>query len=400
MKALVLSGGGAKGAYQMGAWRALKELDQQFDIVTGTSIGAINGAMYVQGDFDKAYDFWYHLKAEQVINCDTKMLQKIVNADIKANDIKSVINFFTKTIEQQGLDISPMRQALRDYVDEDRVRNSALKFGIVTVSLSELKPVEISIDEIPYGQLHDYLLASANLPVFKMQRKQNKLYIDGGFFDNTPINLAKRLGATDFTVVDLKAIGFNRPVKDVNKRVISSVDDLGKLLEFTPGNIRKNLEQGYYDTLRSYRGYLGRKYYIEMPADTDVDYALAKFLNISDSAHRYLSQLMGVKDSDAQRFAMETLVPDLAKMLDLDKRASYTDIYIGLLEAIAQDIGLERFNLRTLAAFEAELRARYQNGNILPADISAFDRLISALKYLTDTDTIQFYNTVYEQIGR
>lgn len=398
MKALVLSGGGAKGAYQVGAWRALRALDQQFDVVTGTSIGAINGAMYVQGDFERAYDFWYNLKAEQVLNCDTEMLQKIVNADIKPNDIKSVIHFFTKTVEQQGLDISPMRQNLSEYIDEDRVRQSPIKFGIVTVSLSELKPVEISIDEIPYGQLHDYLLASANLPVFKMQRKHDKLYIDGGFFDNTPISLARRLGATDFTVIDLKAIGFNRPVRNVNRRVISSVDDLGKLLEFTSGNIRKNLEQGYCDTLRSYRGYLGRKYYIEAP--TDANYALAKFLNISDAAHRYLSQLMGVKDSDKKRFAMETLVPDLAKMLDLDKRASYADIYIGLLEQLAQDVGLERFELRTLATFEEELSAHYQSGNILPADISVFDRLISTLKYLTDTDTIKFYNTVYEQIGR
>ncbi|MBP3941474.1 MAG: patatin-like phospholipase family protein, partial [Christensenellaceae bacterium] len=48
-KAVVLSGGGARGAYQAGAWKALRELDYQFDIVTGTSVGALNAAMMASG---------------------------------------------------------------------------------------------------------------------------------------------------------------------------------------------------------------------------------------------------------------------------------------------------------------------------------------------------------------
>ena len=45
MKALVLSGGGAKGSYQLGVWKALRELNIKFDIITGTSVGALNGAL-------------------------------------------------------------------------------------------------------------------------------------------------------------------------------------------------------------------------------------------------------------------------------------------------------------------------------------------------------------------
>ena len=53
-RALVLSGGGAKGSYQYGVWKALRKLNIKFDIVTGTSIGAVNGAMIVLGDYKKA----------------------------------------------------------------------------------------------------------------------------------------------------------------------------------------------------------------------------------------------------------------------------------------------------------------------------------------------------------
>ena len=51
MRAVVLSGGGGKGAYQIGVWKALRKLNYDYKIVTGTSIGAINGLMMAQKSF-------------------------------------------------------------------------------------------------------------------------------------------------------------------------------------------------------------------------------------------------------------------------------------------------------------------------------------------------------------
>ena len=47
-RALVLSGGGGRGSYQIGVWKALRDLGIKFDIITGTSVGALNGALMVQ----------------------------------------------------------------------------------------------------------------------------------------------------------------------------------------------------------------------------------------------------------------------------------------------------------------------------------------------------------------
>ena len=60
MRAIVLSGGGSKGAYQMGVWAALKKLNIHYDIVTGTSVGALNAALMVQKTFYKGLFFWYN----------------------------------------------------------------------------------------------------------------------------------------------------------------------------------------------------------------------------------------------------------------------------------------------------------------------------------------------------
>jgi NTE family protein len=56
-RALVLCGGGSLGSYEVGVWKYLREKQMHFDIVTGTSIGSINGAMVVMDDFEKAEIF-------------------------------------------------------------------------------------------------------------------------------------------------------------------------------------------------------------------------------------------------------------------------------------------------------------------------------------------------------
>ncbi|MFR4798878.1 MAG: patatin-like phospholipase family protein, partial [Lentihominibacter sp.] len=60
--ALVLSGGGSRGAYEIGVWKALKTLGIQIDMVMGTSVGAINGAMIVQDDLNLAENLWLQLE--------------------------------------------------------------------------------------------------------------------------------------------------------------------------------------------------------------------------------------------------------------------------------------------------------------------------------------------------
>ena len=57
-RGIALSGGGTKGSYELGVWKALNELGIDYQIVTGTSIGSINGALMATGDYDRAYELW------------------------------------------------------------------------------------------------------------------------------------------------------------------------------------------------------------------------------------------------------------------------------------------------------------------------------------------------------
>ena len=53
-RAIVLCGGGSLGSYEIGVWKYIKKANISFDIVTGTSIGAINGALFAAGDYENA----------------------------------------------------------------------------------------------------------------------------------------------------------------------------------------------------------------------------------------------------------------------------------------------------------------------------------------------------------
>ncbi len=398
MKALVFGGGGARGAYQIGAWRALEELDRSFDIVTGTSVGALNAALYVQGDQAAAEQLWRQMTIDQIVKADNDILNRLVNYDIGGKDIKHIIDFFRQTIGQSGLDISPLKQMVNCYIDEQKLRQSSVKLGIVTFSLTDMKPLELSIDQIPQGQLADYLIASANLPVFKLERRQGKLMIDGGFYDNVPVNLAKKMGGTSFTVIDLKAMGFNRNSDDVEKLTIAPIDDLGGTLELAPQKIERNLSLGYYDTLRAYRHYKGRRYYISDSVPSSA--ILAKFIDIDSANCHYLKQLLMETDSDDYRFIFEVLLAQIAKSLDYKRGDSYVDIYLGLLEKIATSLDIERFKVWPLRDFEVVIRQNYKPGNILKIEKTMLKKIISRLHSMSEGDDIKFYNTIYEKLVR
>ncbi len=67
---LVLDGGGARGAYQIGAWKALVEAGVKFNAVAGTSVGALNGALICMGDIEKAEGIWREMTFSTVMDVD------------------------------------------------------------------------------------------------------------------------------------------------------------------------------------------------------------------------------------------------------------------------------------------------------------------------------------------
>lgn len=254
--ALVLAGGGARGSYQIGVWQALRELDISVDIVTGTSVGALNAALISMQDFDNAMNLWKRI--------DTSMILAVeLDAGLPVKDkvSKLIIQFFKDYGTSGGMDSYPLKQLLAEYCNEEIIRNSEISFGLVAFEKKGMKSAELFVEDIKEGQLIDYLVASASLyPAMKVCEIDGNEYIDGGYCDNLPVSLALKKGADKIIAVDLDAIGIVK--KNVLEKVedliiIRSYWDLGPLLVFDRELIRRNIRLGYLDAMKAYAVYDG-----------------------------------------------------------------------------------------------------------------------------------------------
>ena len=248
--ALVLSGGGSRGAYQCGAWRALIELGIPIDMVVGVSVGSLNSAMVVQGDPFLASELWRKLVTDKVF-------------DVKPD--AQITEFAAEFFKQGGAGVSELKDLVDTYLDEDYIRKSPIDFGLLTVELPLMKPHYLWKDEIPDGKIGDYIIASSSaFPALKPHNIDGKTYIDGGYENNMPIHMAVERGATNIIAIYLDAVGRFDKNKEMssseNIKLISPKWDLGSFLVFDPDNTENIMRLGYLDAMKVFGIYDGDLY--------------------------------------------------------------------------------------------------------------------------------------------
>jgi NTE family protein len=210
---VALEGGGARGAYQIGAWKALRELNIDIKGVVGTSVGALNGAMMVQDDYDKALEIWENMRYESITTTNQQTIERLQKFDWRPWKIIKNSHYIKQAIQSEGLDIEPLKKMIEETIDEEKIRQSPKDYGLTTVRLTKLKALELFIEEIKPGRLKDFILASAYLPIFKKERLHGNFYLDGGFHNIVPINMLINKGYKNIIVIRLLARGIEKKIK-------------------------------------------------------------------------------------------------------------------------------------------------------------------------------------------
>ncbi len=358
MYGLVLEGGGAKGAYHAGALKAIKELKLDVSGVAGTSIGALNGAMFVQNKIEEIYEYWYNISPAQVFDVEEKYVAELMNFSLNQKNLLYLINKAKEVFQNRGLDTSIMKKTLSENIDEDLIRSSDIDFAIITVSLSDFKPLELFVEDIPEGKIADYILASSYLPAFKMQRIDGKILIDGGFYDNLPINTLIKKGYKKIIAVRTYGMGDNNYENNNSDIIyINPSENLGRMLNFDQKNARRNIKMGYYDTMKYFKNLKGNKYYIYPPEDSK--YFIEFILNLPENTIKSLSEQFKIVEQPKGRLLFEALIPRIINFLELDYQADYGDMLISLLENIAVKAGIERFEFYSFQNLLKQVRGKY-----------------------------------------
>lgn len=331
---LALEGGGAKGAYQIGAWKALREAGIHFSAVSGTSVGALNGAMIVMDDLEKAENVWNNIHFSQVMDVDDEEMRKLMNRDIPLSELKSTLRSVADIVRNRGFDVTPLRKWVAEVVDADKICHSDIDFFIVTYSLSDHQELELKASDLDEDELCDMLLASAYLPAFRLEKLGGKYYADGGVQDVVPIHALVENGCKN--IIALRIFGFGiekrfRIPDDVHVTTIGPTADLGNILNFDAEQSRQNMRLGYFDAQRVLYGLYGSTYYIDRTMS-------------EDAARQQLLEYIGPDDGSLRTFHEKTL-PQIAKALKCE--GDYYDLLIAVLEHDAQALGIESTRIVT-----------------------------------------------------
>lgn len=291
--ALVLSGGGARGAYQIGVWKALEELNIKCDIVVGTSVGSINGALYTQGDLKKACALWKKLSIEDIFE-----------EKIEFKNQKDLIKKYIKQAFKGGLEASSLRSKLSQALDLELFYKSDIDYGLTVTSYPKLKPVKLIKKNILKEQLVDYIVASSTVfPVFKLKEIEDNKYIDGGFKDPVPFELAKKMGASKYIIVNISVLAPNYKLP-VNEDIvyIHPNNKVGFPLTFDAKKANLNLRYGYNDTMKVFKKLYGKKYTFKNLEKYYIKSATFKTLNSFIDTLEYLGKTYNIDDSKIYTF--------------------------------------------------------------------------------------------------
>ena len=257
--ALTLAGGGAKGAYQLGVWKALREmqLEKNLVAVSGSSVGALNAALISLNEFDDANTIWTSIMPKQFLDInfdtiigplDTLVKRTLTNGLCSRDGLISIIDNYLNLNELTTARI-PAYICVSHYPSE-----------CIECLNEKPEPEYISLSEVDARDAKQLLLASSAMPyVYPPELIHDKVYRDGGLSDNVPVLPMTTVGADKLIVVKLEPDDkvdtslyskFSEVVEIVPSREIG--DLLDGTLEFSNRNVDFRVLLGYYDTLRTF----------------------------------------------------------------------------------------------------------------------------------------------------
>ena len=201
---LVLSGGGAKGIAHIGALKALEELELQADVIAGCSMGSIVGGIYASGKSIFEIEDFLINKFDIKKYTEKWTFQLAGGPIIKFIQVEEALNTM---IIRPGVDNgSKILSLLRELTQNKSFKQLNIKFACNAVDLITGK--EVCLDT---GNTAEAIRASMSIPgVFTPVKKNGMLLVDGGVINNSPVWIAKKLGAQKILTIQVSPFSKER----------------------------------------------------------------------------------------------------------------------------------------------------------------------------------------------
>lgn len=269
---LVLAGGGSRGAYQIGVWKALIELglDKYVEVVSGTSIGALNAMLFLQGDYNLAEDIWHNLTKDEIMPLEEKdLIVKGILFFLGAKNMSFIKKYIPNAVKGGTLSREGLNDIL-ERVDFNKIKNSKIKGYATCTSIPEIKAQYFNINKYSAEDIKKILFATSAVPlVYDSPIIENISYLDGGIVDNIPIQPVYGEKCDIIIVVQLEANIIVDRYMYPNTNIISinseegEGPDLKGMMDFDTDVIRRRITRGYKDTIYKIKPIMDMTRYID-----------------------------------------------------------------------------------------------------------------------------------------
>ncbi|RSU13094.1 hypothetical protein CBF29_05340 [Vagococcus elongatus] len=380
---LVLAGGGAKGAYQIGVWQALMEHGVDFQIISGTSVGALNGGLVLQGDLKAAQEMWQKIETRKILDFPMKEDTAIRSPDRLLEEMQ---NFAFSALTNKGVSSKPLRDLVGQLLNTQQLLASEKKLFLCTTKMKNLVEVVIDIKDVPEAQLIDWLLASASFyPAMEATEIEGEFYVDGGYRNNIPIDVAINRGATELIIVDISGPGFAKntsiPLKTAT-HLLKSRWPLGTVLLFDSGRSQLNIQLGYLETKKMLGEYSGSWYTF---SDSTASGAVVRYNQL------LMRKVLTPEQIKILSHEFIDEVSEKIRKLYHDRVSVHTWLF-AILELLGEAFDLPPSKCYTLESFIDGILTAYEGRPSYDAEMSYEDMLLSPIewiqKYLEKTPVI------------
>lgn len=209
MRALVISGGGSKGAFAGGVAQYLIEIEKhKYDIFIGTSTGSLLIPHLALGNIEKIHRIYTNVDMKKIFNVNPFVVKKKDGTDIVTINHFNVIRQYIKGKRTFGESKRLLSYIKRNFTIEDFIALKSLQSNIIitVTNLSKNEAEYKSIHDCEYYEFCEWIWISSNyIPFMSLVTKNNDEYGDGGFSSLVPIREAINRGATEIDVVILES---------------------------------------------------------------------------------------------------------------------------------------------------------------------------------------------------
>ena len=256
---LVLAGGGGKGAYELGVWKALDELKltKYITVFSGTSIGAFNSVLFAMNDMKKADELWEEVTMDKLVPISkSELIKRGIGLYIGGKNLQLAKKFLNYKLEHGAIANDGAIEVVEKYLDFNKIKeNNKICYAACT-KLSDFSAKYFKINEFDEETGKKIVLASASLPlIYDCTEVLGEKYIDGGIADNIPIQPVYGENCNIIIVVLLsKEIQVDRTLYPNSKLIVISPENLDEntitgTLNLNTDAKRIRIIEGYNDTI-------------------------------------------------------------------------------------------------------------------------------------------------------